>query len=281
MRGCGQRVRLLGPHDLDEVSRVLAQDPLTHVLVDHRVRRTGLDPRLFGAELWGWPTHGSLRSLCHAGANLIPVEASDEAVAEFSDEAHRQGRRCAAILGPDPQVRGLWDHLGSSWGPARDVRLGQPFMVLDRTPAVTPDPRVRRARPRELDLLYPACVAMFTEEVGVSPEAGQGKQMYRARVAQLIAQGLSFVWFEGDEVVFKAEIGAMNPACVQIQGVWVNPLFRGQGLAAAALAEACRIAIDELAPVVTLYVNRHNVPARRLYERVGFREHAKFATVLF
>jgi predicted GNAT family acetyltransferase len=36
-----------------------------------------------------------------------------------------------------------------------------------------------------------------------------------------------------------------------------------------------------VAPVVSLYVNEWNTPARRAYEKVGFRETARFATVMF
>ena len=37
----------------------------------------------------------------------------------------------------------------------------------------------------------------------------------------------------------------------------------------------------EIAPVASLYVNEWNTPARRAYERVGFRESARFSTVMF
>jgi len=41
------------------------------------------------------------------------------------------------------------------------------------------------------------------------------------------------------------------------------------------------VALHEIAPTVSLYVNDHNIPARRAYEAVGFRETATFATVMF
>ena len=94
-------------------------------------------------------------------------------------------------------------------------------MAIDQPPAVAPDPLVRPVRPDELDLLLPACVAMFTEEVGVSPLSADGGALYRARVAELIRSGRAFARIEDGRVVFKAEVGAVSDAACQVQGVWV------------------------------------------------------------
>ena len=46
----------------------------------------------------------------------------------------------------------------------------------------------------------------------------------------------------------------------------------------AALVEIVR---REIAPVVSLYVNEWNTSARAVYQKVGFSETARFATVMF
>ena len=102
-------------------------------------------------------------------------------------------------------------------------------MATSSPPPVEPDPLVRRVRPEEFDIVLPACVAMFTEEVGVSPDVGDGGALYRSRVAELIRIGRSYARIEDGEVVFKAEIGAVTPQACQIQGVWVHPELRGRG----------------------------------------------------
>jgi predicted GNAT family acetyltransferase len=275
------KVRVLGRDDLPAVRRVLDQDPVTHVFVDHRVRATQLDPRWLGGQLWGYDDGSGVVALCHAAANLIPVAAGPEALEAFAAQALAQGRHCSAILGPNDQVEQLWDLLADGWGPARDVRMQQPFLTLDHAAQVNPDHRVRRVRPDQLDALYPACVAMFTEELGISPEAGGGANLYRSRVSQLISKGLAFARIEDGVVVFKAEVAAVTPHAGQIQGVWVNPTHRGKGLSIPALAAVTNAVLDELAPVVSLYVNEHNLAARRAYARVGFVERTRFATILF
>jgi len=66
-----------------------------------------------------------------------------------------------------------------------------------------------------------------------------------------------------------------------VQGVWVAPELRGHGLGFAGMAAVVALVRRDLAPVVSLYVNDYNLAARRVYERVGFRQTASFATVMF
>jgi predicted GNAT family acetyltransferase len=274
-------LRVLDDSDFAEVLALLDSDPVVNVLIAARVQAAGLDPWRLGAEVWGYGEAGRLSALCHAGANLAPTRCPEAAIRAFAEKARRQGRRCSSIVGPAETVQPLWEALRRSWGPARDVRQYQPLMTICG-PSPTPlDPLVRRVQPDELDLLVPACVAMFTEEVGVSPIGGDGGALYRSRIAELIAAGRSFARIERGRVIFKAEIGSATQRACQIQGVWVDPGRRGEALSVAGMAAVVALAQESAAPVVSLYVNDYNVPARRAYERVGFREIGAFSSVLF
>ncbi|MGW2182275.1 GNAT family N-acetyltransferase [Streptomyces sp. NPDC001732] len=274
--------RVLEPGDLGAALAVLESEPVANAFVTSRVQIAGLDPWRLGGEMWGWYADGRLRSLCYSGANLVPICAGPEAVRAFADRARRAGRRCSSIVGPAEPTAHLWRLLEPGWGPAREVRANQPLMVTENpSTEVAPDPLVRRIRKDEMDVLMPACVAMFTEEVGISPLAGDGGLLYQARVAELIGSGRSFARIEDGKVVFKAEIGAATPQACQIQGVWVAPEHRGKGLSETGMAAVLRYALADVAPVVSLYVNDYNTPARRAYTRVGFREAGAFMSVLF
>ncbi|MFF8964791.1 GNAT family N-acetyltransferase [Streptomyces globisporus] len=274
--------RVLEPSDLGAALAILESEPVANAFVTSRVQVAGLDPWRLGGEMWGWYADGRLRSLCYSGANLVPICAGPEAVRAFADRARRAGRRCSSIVGPAEPTTQLWRLLEPSWGPAREVRGNQPLMVTESLSAdVTPDPLVRRIRKDETEILMPACVAMFTEEVGISPLAGDGGLLYQARVAELIGTGRSFARIDDGKVVFKAEIGAATPQACQIQGVWVAPEHRGKGLSETGMAAVLRYALADVAPVVSLYVNDYNTPARKAYQRVGFREVGAFMSVLF
>jgi predicted GNAT family acetyltransferase len=274
-------LRVLDDKDLSAVNPLLDADPIGNVFVASRISTAGLSPERLGAQVWGYGKGSRPTALCYAGANLIPIGADDDALCAFAEHAARQGRRCSSIVGPAHMVEVLWKLLEPHWGAAREVRMCQPLMVTRAYPTVPPDTAVRRVRLDELERLLPASIAMFTEEVGVSPVAGDGGAMYRARVRELVSTGRAFARFEDDRVVFKAEVGAATRSACQVQGVWVDPTLRGQGLSEPGMAAVVAACLRDIAPAVSLYVNDFNAPARRAYERVGFTEVGVFASILF
>jgi uncharacterized protein len=281
VRQRSDQARLLDDRDRAAALEVCAADPVANVFVESRIRSYGLDPGRLGAQMWGYEQASRLVSLCYGGANLVPVQAISPAVAAFADRALRQGRRCSSIVGTSAAVSELWGFLRPYWGPARDVRAAQPLMAIDGLSPVAPDPAVRRVRLDELDVLLPASIAMFTEEVGISPLMGDGGASYRARVAELVRAGRAFARIEDGQVIFKAEVGAATPQACQVQGVWVRPEYRGRGLAAPGMAAVVALARQSISPLVSLYVNDFNTPGRATYRRAGFTEVGQFMSVLF
>ncbi|WP_315095952.1 GNAT family N-acetyltransferase [uncultured Cellulomonas sp.] len=287
--------RVLGDGDLAGALAVCARDAVGSVLATARLEQAvGRTLRAAGGTLWGYEEDGELLAVCYAGANMVPVIPVDDphvarrALDAFAGLARGQGRRCSSIVGPADGVLALWSRLRTVWPAAREVRDDQPSMVIEHAPLVTADPRVRRSRPEEFDVVLPACVRMFTEEVGYSPVSGPGGP-YETRVHGLIAQGRSFVRIDpvdspdrahGD-VVFKAELGAVAGGVAQVQGVWVPPHRRGERLSESGMAAVVQIARGEVAPLVSLYVNSYNERALAAYRAVGFRQVGTYATVLF
>ena len=275
-------VRVLGRSDLAASIKLLTLDPVVNVFVASRIRSAGIEARQLGCPLWGYLSHGSLQALCHAGSNLIPVNADKDAVAAFTEFAGAH-RTCSSIIGPSVVALDFWRQLserwGSSWADVREVRPHQPVMAIDGDPEITPDPRVQRVTLNHWDAYYQAAVQMYTEEVGVSPLQGNPAG-YRYYVRQLITSGRAFAIFDHDKVVFKADLGSVSTSVTQVQGVWLDPSLRGQGMAPPAMAAVVQLA-RTVAPTVSLYVNDYNQAARKTYDKVGFDTVAEFATVLY
>ena len=189
-------------------------------------------------------------------------------------------RQCSSMVGPADAVLDLWDRLATPWGPAREVRACQPLLATHTPPAVQADPAVRLVRSDEVDLLFPAAVAMYTEEVGVSPLADGGGARYPAgrrpgRVARARTPASSTV------VWSSSANWPSSPGTRRRSRAVGYPDHRGEGLAVTGMAAVVRDALRRVAPTVSLYVNDFNTPARHVYARCGFEQVDTFATVLF
>src|SRR4029079_2875245 len=194
-----------------------------------------------------------------------PGGGDEEPAEAFAARIRRWHKGCASIFGPSEQVLALWGVLEHSWGRARAVRAHQPLMATSQTSAelgVPAEPRVRFARLEEVDIVMPAAPAMFTDEIGYPPYRGSSRG-YRALIAGLIADRHTVVWVEGEEVLFKADVGSGAVDAAQIQGVWLAPRLRGHGLSEALMAAATDLILEHVAPPATLHVHHLQAPASR------------------
>jgi uncharacterized protein len=272
-------VRQLGEGERPEIERLLAADPYVAAQVHERIMARGLGWWRSDGRLFGYGARERIDSLCWLGTQLTPIAADHAALEAFAEVLVRFGRTCTSIVGRRDQVLDLWERMGSRWGRARDIRAVQPLLVATSPALVPADPDVRLVRSDEIEVLFPASVAMYTEEVGVSPlDGGRG---YRHRVAELVRSGRAYAKIVNGRVVFKADIAVITPRTAQIQGVWVDPRWRGRGIATAGMAAVVNDALRRVAPTVSLYVNDYNLPARAAYKHCGFEQVAELATVLF
>jgi predicted GNAT family acetyltransferase len=280
----GSSLRALGESDRGSIQSFVDADPVGQCVFHARLMiARSLHPWDFGGQMWGIdrdPRPG-LQAACYAGGNLIPLGGTTEDMTRLGSELGKQRRTWSSLVGRAEAVHPLWNAVGNRWGPARVMRANQPLLYIDHAPAVAPDPLVQRVVARDLGRYLPAAVSMFTEELEIEAPATGVNSPYRKRLAELISSGLAFARFdEQGRVIFKAEIAAVSPVCCQVQGVWVEPDLRGQGIGTAAMAAVVAYGLA-LAPAVSLYVNDFNHSARAMYARLGLRQIGTFATVLF
>src|SRR5690606_37892758 len=189
--------RALTDADVPAALRVCAQVPVDSVLAASRIATAAeVGLRRAGGTLWGFERDDELVAVCWSGANLVPVvpPGAEDAIPAFARLARGAARRSSSIVGERESVLELWGLLAPHWPAPREVRADQPSLAIDTDPLVSPDPLVRRTRPEEYDDLLPACLAMFTEEVGYSPASGPSGP-YEMRVRHLVAQGRSYARF--------------------------------------------------------------------------------------
>ena len=244
-----------------------ARDPIERVFLEDVARRG------FGRFLAVENEDATLVSLCHLGANLVP---SGCGCGIFGHAA--SGTASRMIIGDERAVGELWREAQLHMTEPRADRPGQPVYAIAEPPAPG-DTGLRAATLDDLELLIPVCAAAHQFELGVDPIA-RDPEGFRWRTRAQIADARSWLWLDGDVILFKAEASAWTPTAVQIQQVWVDPSVRGRGYGARGMRDLCRLLL-ETTPFVTLFVRTENAAAIALYESIGMRLVSRYRSLLF
>lgn len=242
----------------EQILSFCAEDPIERVFLEDVARR-GLGRFVALAE------GEELVALCHVGANAVP---SGRGCGGFAREVVRASPRM--LIGESRAVSELWADARTRLPRPREDRPGQPVFVTTEPPEPG-ETGLRRATPEDLELLLPACAAAHEQELGVDP-LRRDPEGFRWRTRSQIDEGRSWLWVDGDVILFKAEASAWTPSAVQLQQVWVDPFVRRSGYGARGLRDLCRMLLERV-PAVCLFVRAENVAAIRLYESVRM-EHA-------
>lgn len=255
----------------DDVHRFLNQRPEVHAFLASRL--LALHERS-SSEALIYRNNGAVEGVTYIGANLIPSFASRHAMGATADYLLSRSMTYSSIVGESSVVFALWQLLEGFMPAPRLVRERQPLLSLRTEPAIEHDPTIRTARIDELELVIEAGTAMFINEVGEAPQVND----FRARAIELISMGRTFIKREKDQILFKADIGAIGAGALQIHGVWVPPEHRNKGIGSHAMASTVLLS-RRYAPIASLYVNDFNHAARKSYKKIGFTEVGEFASI--
>jgi ribosomal protein S18 acetylase RimI-like enzyme len=251
---------------LEQTLEFCAAEPVERVFLDEVARR-GVGRLLATID------RDRVTSLCHFGANVVP---SGERASAFAQAAARS--RVRMIIGDERAVTDLWEAARDQMPTPREDRPGQPVFSIERAPALGGS-ALRAATPDDFDLLLPASAATHEGEIGIDPLLTD-PEGFRRRTRQQIDEGRSWVWMEGEQILFKAEASAWTPHAVQLQQVWVDPEARNQGYGRRGLSDLIRHLLEQV-PRVCLFVRADNPAAIRLYEAVGMKRVGAYRSLLF
>lgn len=258
--------RLVKRPRLSQILDFCAEEPIERVFLEDVARR-GLGR--FAAVRDG----GRLTAICHMGANLVPSGRGTAAFAELA-----VGGDPRMLVGEEEAVTELWEAARGGLPRPLEDRPGQPVYSLERPPPAG-ETDLRPARLDDLDILVAASAAAYLEEVGVDAYA-RDPSLFEWRTRVQIEEGRSWLWSEGESILFKAEASAWTERAVQLQQVWVDPDLRGRGYAKRGLADLCRLLLART-PAVCLFVRPDNTPAIALYEGIGMRRTIAYRSLIF
>ena len=100
------------------------------------------------------------------------------------------------------------------------------------------------------------------------------------RLRQILKNQLYFALISDDRIVSKAYTNAIGKNWIQIGGVYTLFQFRQNGYAALTVSTLCK-RILQAHKNISLFVKTKNLPAQRLYQKIGFTFHSDYKIVYF
>ncbi len=274
----------LGPLDVHETVAFLVTDPVLNVYLHALVLRDALArPR---DEWWAARRDGRITALLYLGGwsgAVLPAGDDLDALRALGELAATRRESLPPrfqLIGPRDAVDVMREGFP---GPGVALRLAREQLYMSLAPgALAPFerlPELRTARREDYALVYETGAALRAEELLEDPR-DVDPMAYARRAEEDCRDGHTWVWRDARGLVFRASVSALTTEAAQVSGVYTPPAFRNRGIARRALSELCMRMLERTRSAC-LFVNRINTPAIAVYHRIGFIDHADWASAFY
>ena len=246
------RVSELSNEDTKEVLAFLNVRPVHTVVMTSFILDNGIESTLNRGKYFGYRNdEGRLEGVALIGHSTLVEARTEVALEALAYAARTSDTAIHLIMSGGDVATAFWNYLfGPSVEPSTTCtellfEMGFPFPVQGC------DHDVRYATAEELEAVAEAQAEVAELECGVNPLL-RDREGFLKRVLRRIEQQRVFVVFEGDELVFKADVIARTDSVAYLEGVYVSPRFRGQGVGSKCLSDVCVRLLSEVSNVCLL-----------------------------
>jgi predicted GNAT family acetyltransferase len=263
--------------DKDEVFAFLAVRPLHTVYISGLIRDNGLESPLNRGKFYCCRNEeGQLEGVALIGHATL-IEARTEAALQTFAAMAQTCKRAHMIMGESEKIQTFWNFYADG---GQSPRLACRELLFEQRWPVEVRKEVRglrRATLRDLEMVLPVQAEMAYEESGVNPME-KDPNGFRLRCARRIEQGRVWVLIENGRLIFKADIMSDTAEVVYLEGIYVAPEERGNGVGRRCLSQLTRNLLARTKSV-SLLVNEQNQMASEFYLKAGFKMRAHYDTI--
>lgn len=267
----------LTEEDRNEVLVFLAQRPLHTVALVGFISDNGLVSPLNRGTFYGCRNRqGHIEGVALIGHATLMETTTDRALEAFAELA----QKCTTahlIMGEKQRIDDFWNYYAEG---GQEMRLACRELLFElQWPIEVHEqvPGLRLATADDLELVMPVQAQMAFEESGVNPME-KDPEGFRQRCARRIEQSRSWVLIEDGSLIFKAEIVSDTPEVMYLEGVWMNPAERGQGLGLRCMSQLAKHLLLRTKSLCLL-VNNENVQAQRFYKKASYKLRGIYDTI--
>ena len=269
----------LKSEDESEVLRFLDIRPVHTVVMTSFILDNGIESGLNRGKFFGYRnTEGKLDGVALIGHSTLIEARTVESLKALAFAAKRSKTRINLIMSSGDNAQDFWRYYGDGFHEPRLTCTEFLFEVGFPFPVPNCDLEIRPARAGEVSEIADAHAAIALMESGIDPMAVD-REGFMSRVLRRIEQNRVFVVYDGDRLVFKADIIAETADAIYLEGIYVAPEYRGKGIGSSCLAKLTLYLLKRVQNVCLLS-NINFIDAHMTYLKAGFR-HSDSCTTLF
>ncbi len=271
-------LRLLGNSNEQEVLEFLNVRPVHTVAMASFIRDNGMEGTDNRGKFYGYRNvRGTLEAVALIGHTTLIEARSEDSLMAFALVARQSETPIHFMMSDGQMIETFWNYYA---GGNRVPRLVCPELLFELTFPFTAQKcqwDVRLAEASELGQIAVAHDEAAFIESGSSPLAKDGTEFLK-RCLKRIEQRRTFVVFENGRLVFKADIAAETSDVIYLEGIYVAPEYRGQGVGSSCLANL-GLQLIERVENVCLLSNIEFAGAHRSFLKAGFRNTGSCQTI--
>lgn len=263
--------------DKTEVLAFLAQRPLHTIAMVGFINDNGIVSPLNRGTFYGCRNRkGHIEGVALIGHATLMETTTARALEALSEMAQTR-TNTHMIMGEKQRIEDFWNYYAEA---GQERRLACRELLFELRWPVEKHQKhsgLRLATIEDLDLVVPVHAELALAESGVNPME-KDPQGFRERCSRRIEQGRTWVQVENAELIFKADVISCTPDVTYLEGVWVNPNLRGQGLGLRCMSQLAESLLSHTKSLCLL-VNETNTAAQLLYKRAGYKLRAVYDTI--
>ena len=261
----------------NEVLAFLEERAIHTVAMMGLIRDNGLVSPLNRGTFYGCRnSEGRLEGVALIGHATLMDARTTRAVEEFALLA-QICTRTHMIMGEQERIEQFWNYY-ADYGQQMRLACRELLFELRRAMEVREEvDGLRLATLDDLELIMPVHAAMAEAESGVNP-LETDPEGFRQRCARRIEKGRVWVMVEGGQLIFKADIQAETPEVIYLEGIYIHPALRGNGLGRRCLTQLSRDLLRR-AKSICLLVNEENESAHAFYRMCNYKLRGYYDTI--
>jgi len=263
--------------ETNEVIAFLSERPIHTICMMGLIRDNGLVSEHNRGTFYGCRnSEGRLEGVALIGHATLIETRTRGAIREFALTAQIHNR-LHMFMAEQERAEDFWNHYADDGQPMR-LACRELLFELKTSPEARGDMKgFRLATMDDLHLIAPVHAALAEAESGINP-LEKDREGFLQRCARRIKMNRVWVMVENDELIFKADVQAETSEIIYLEGVYVNPKFRGTGLARRCFTQLCKSLLIRTRSVCVL-ANEENEKAHVFYRMCGFKRISNYDTI--